>query len=201
MSLRELKALSAGGREKREKAKELEKIAAQIGRCPVCRRWGEGAPVPGEGNPDASVVFVGEAPGREEARTGRPFVGRSGKFLRSVMKESGFDAKEIFIASPVKYLPSRGTPARDNIIHGSTHLLRQLSVIDPQFVVLMGNTACIALLHRMVSITAERGSVIRQKDRMYFITFHPAYAMRFPAAKKAFIADFRKLRRLTGRKL
>jgi uracil-DNA glycosylase family 4 len=184
---------------KMNKAKELEKIAAEIRKCPHCRRWGKGAPVPGEGNPDAAIVLVGEAPGREEAVTGRPFVGRSGMFLRSVIKQAGLQLEEVYITSPVKYLPLGGTPLRENILHGSTHLLKQLSAIDPEIIVLMGSTACIALLNRRASITGEHGSVVRKEGRTYFITFHPAYAMRFPEGKKAFVADLRKLKRLTGR--
>jgi uracil-DNA glycosylase family 4 len=181
------------------KAKELAKIADEIRRCPLCKRWGKGAPVPGEGNPDAAIVFVGEAPGREEAATGRPFVGRSGRFLRSVMKQAGFPPEEVYITSPVKYLPLRGTPLSGNILHGRTHLLKQLSVIDPKIIVLMGGTACIALLDRKASITGEHGSVVRKEDRTFFITFHPSYAMRFPEGKRAFVADLRKLKRFAGR--
>ncbi len=155
--------------------------------------------MPGEGSPDTAVVFLGEAPGREEAKTGRPFVGRSGRFLRSVMKEAGFDPGNVYITSPVKYLPRMGTPPKKNILHGRTHLLRQLSVIDPVIVVLMGNTACVAMLDRKASVTAEHGSVIRKEGRTYFITFHPAYAMRFPKVRESFIGDFRKLKRLTKR--
>jgi uracil-DNA glycosylase family 4 len=200
MSLGKLKALASESGGKRYKAKKLETIAAEIGSCPVCRQWGEGEPVPGEGNPDASVVLVGEAPGREEAKTGRPFVGRSGKFLRAVMKEAGLEAEEIYITSPVKYLPGAGTPSIGNILHGKTHLIKQLSVIDPRIIVLMGNTACIAMLDSKMSIVADHGSVIRKEDRTYFITFHPSYAMRFPLGKKAFIGDFRKLKRLIRKK-
>ncbi len=192
---------SPSARGEMEKAEELDRIAEEIRRCRFCRRWGEGSPVPGEGNPDAAIVFVGEAPGREEAKTGRPFVGRSGKFLRTVIRDSGIDAGEAYITSPVKYLPRRGTPSIENILHGRTHLLKQLSVIDPEIVVLMGNTACLALLGRRAAVTEDRGSVIRKEGRIYFITFHPAYAMRFPEGKKAFIGDFGKLKRLTGRKL
>jgi uracil-DNA glycosylase family 4 len=181
------------------RAKELAKIADEIRRCPLCKRWGKGAPVPGEGNPDAAVVFVGEAPGREEAETGRPFVGRSGRFLRSVMEQVGFSPQEVYITSPVKYLPFRGTPPRENILHGRTHLLKQLSVIDPKIIVLMGSTACTALLDRKVSITGEHGSVFCKEGWNCLITFHPAYAMRFPEGKKAFTADLRKLKRLAGR--
>jgi uracil-DNA glycosylase family 4 len=182
------------------RAEELAKIAAEIRRCPVCRQWGKGVPVPGEGNADAAIVFVGEAPGREEAEIGRPFVGRSGRFLRSVMEQVGFSPQDVYITSPVKYLPLRGTPSRENILHGRTHLLKQLSVIDPKIIVLMGGTACAALLDRTASISGEHGSVVLKEGRTYLITFHPAYAMRFPQGRQAFIGDLGELKRLAKKK-
>jgi hypothetical protein len=73
------------------KEKALKRIADAIARCPLCRKGGTGKAVPGEGNPDARVVFIGEAPGNEEARSGRPFIGRSGMFLRQMIKETGLN--------------------------------------------------------------------------------------------------------------
>lgn len=179
-----------------DKEKELARIAEEIRRCSLCKKWGTGKAVPGEGNPDAEIVFIGEAPGREEAKTGRPFVGRSGRFLRQVIKEIGLDEKDVFITSPVQYQPLRGTPSRENIFHSRNHLLKQLSVIDPNVMVLMGNTACIALLGKKVELIREHGTIIRKDGKTYLITFHPAYALRFPEGKKGFISDFRKLKRL-----
>ena len=149
--------------------------------------------MPGEGNPDARIVFVGEAPGKQEANIGRPFIGRSGKLLRAMISGAGLSEEEVYITSPVKYLPLRGTPSRENILHAKTHLLKQLSIIRPEVVVLMGSTACLALLNRKVKMTKEHGSIIREGGRTYLLTFHPAYAMRFPEGKKAFILDFRTL--------
>ena len=100
-----------------DKTKELLNIAREIEKCALCKKWGTGAPVPGEGNPEAKVVFIGEAPGRQEAKTGRPVVGRSGKLLRATMLEAGLSEEEVYITSPVKYLPLRGTPSRENILH------------------------------------------------------------------------------------
>lgn len=178
------------------KTRELSKIAGQIERCSLCREWGVGKAVPGEGNPDAGVVFIGEAPGRKEAETGRPFVGRSGRLLRAMIREIGIDEKEVFITSPVQYLPLRGTPSKENIMHSRNHLLKQISVIDPRIIVLLGSTACLALLDRKVRITREHGNVVDKEGRTYLITFHPASASRFPAAKKGFLADFDILERL-----
>jgi uracil-DNA glycosylase family 4 len=182
--------------DERENQRELLRIAAEIEVCPVCKQWGEGRAVPGEGDPDADIVFIGEAPGREEAKTGRPFVGRSGKLLRALITEVGLKEQEVFITSPVKYLPLRGTPSRENILHGREHLTKQLLLIDPKIVVLLGNTACVALLDRKVPITKEHGSIIHKDGRKYFITFHPAYALRFPEGKKSLRRDFEALKDL-----
>jgi uracil-DNA glycosylase family 4 len=178
------------------KEKALKRIADEIARCPLCKKGGTGKAVPGEGNPDARVVFIGEAPGNEEARSGRPFIGRSGKFLRQKIIETGLNENKVFITSPVHYLPLRGTPAKEMIIHGRKHLFKQLSVIDPKIIVLLGKTACLAMLDRNVEITRAHGSTLQQEGRTYYVTFHPAYAMRFPEGKKQFIRDFKKLKRI-----
>jgi DNA polymerase len=179
-----------------DKAKELLKVAEEIGKCRICKKWGIGKPVPGEGNPDAEVAFVGEAPGKEEAATGRPFVGRSGRLLRAMITKIGLREQDVFITSPVKYLPLSGTPSRENINHSRGHLKKQLSVIGPRVIVLLGNTACSALLDAKIKITDVHGVVITENERTYFITFHPAYALRFPEGKKGFIEDFEKLKRV-----
>ena len=175
------------------KERALKRIAAEIGRCALCKKGGMGQAVPGEGDPDARVVFIGEAPGKEEARSGRPFIGRSGKFLRQMIKGAGLNENKVFITSPVHYLPLRGTPEKEIIIHGRKHLFKQLSVIDPKIVVLLGKTACLAMLDTKVEITRAHGSTVEKEGRTYYVTFHPAYAMRFPEGKKQFIRDFRKL--------
>ncbi len=180
------------------KAERLQKIADEIRRCRECLRWGRGKAVPGEGNPDADIVFVGEAPGSEEAKTGRPFVGRSGKFLRQMIRSTDLEEEEVFITSPVHYMPPRGRPTKENIIHGRVHLLKQLSIINPKVIVLLGSTACLALLDRNVEISKEHGRTINKEDRIYLITFHPAYAMRFPFARKDFEEDFKRLKGLIG---
>ncbi|MEJ2695217.1 MAG: uracil-DNA glycosylase [Candidatus Sulfobium sp.] len=125
-----------------DKKKALSEITQEIESCPLCKKWGDGRAVSGEGNPDADILFIGEAPGKEESRTGRPFVGRSGQLLRSAIRDIGLREEEVFITSPVKYLPHRGTPVRENILHGREHLLRQLSIIKPKILVLMGSVAC-----------------------------------------------------------
>ncbi len=152
--------------------------------------------VPGEGNPDARVVFIGEAPGKEEAKVGRPFVGRSGRFLRQTIKAIGLAEDDIFITSPGHYLPLRGTPSKGTIVHGREHLFKQLKIIKPQIIVLLGTSACLAVLDRKVETAKEHGTILERNGTRLLLTFHPAYAMRFPEGKEGFLRDFQKLKRL-----
>jgi len=178
------------------KNRHLNRIAREIAACRVCKKDCTGLPVPGEGSPDARVVFIGEAPGKEEAKTGRPFIGRSGKLLRQMIRDLGLAESDVFITSPVHYLPLRGTPSKTMVLHGREHLVEQLTVIGPDIVVLLGKTACLAMLDQNVEITRTHGSVVRKDGRVLYITFHPAYALRFPEGKRQFVRDFSKLRRL-----
>ena len=180
------------------KDQALKKIAAEIGRCRLCKKGGTGKAVPGEGNPDARIVFIGEAPGREEAKTGRPCVGRSGRLLRQAIRDTGLVEAEVFITSPVHYLPDLGTPSKEMIYHGREHLFEQLSVIKPDMIVLLGNSACVALLDGKVEITKEHGTLVKKDGRTYFITVHPAYAVRFTRGKEMLFSDFAALKNLTA---
>ncbi len=183
------------------KATKLESIAREIQNCKICKKDKSGKAVPGEGNPDTKIVFIGEAPGRQEARTGKPFVGRSGKFLRSLIREIGLKEEDVFITSPVKYLPDHGTPSKSDIKHGRLHLLKQLKIIDPKIIVLLGKVACFGVLEEEIPINKMHGEILLrqltdQDDKIYFVTFHPSAALRFPPIKKLFIEDFEKMRTL-----
>ena len=174
----------------------LAQIAKEIERCRICKQGKSGMAVPGEGNPDADIMFIGEAPGRQEAKTGRPFIGRSGQLLRSLIVESGLTEEDVFITSPVKYLPDRGTPTPKDVAHGRTHLAKQLAVIEPKILVLLGAVAALGVLEEKIPIVKRHGEIIEKDGRKYFITFHPAAALRFPKLKTLLLADFQKLRKL-----
>jgi uracil-DNA glycosylase len=178
---------------------QLDKIAQEIEKCNVCKEGKGGLPVAGEGNPDADVVFIGEAPGKQEAATGRPFIGRSGQLLRSLIREIGLDdEKDVYITSPVKYLPDRGTPTSADIAHGRIHLMKQFAIIQPKVVMLLGRVAAEGVLEKKVAVVKEHGEVIEEKDGIkYFLTYHPAAALRFPNKFKALLReDFAKLKKL-----
>jgi uracil-DNA glycosylase len=177
------------------KQQELDKIADEIKNCKECQIDTIGVSVPGEGNPDADVVFIGEAPGKNEAQTGRPFIGRSGKFLRSLIQKVGLDdEKDVFITSPVHYLPKRGTPNPKEIAHGRVHLIKQLEVINPKIIVLMGSVAAQGVLQEKIPVKSRHGEVIEKDGKKYFITLHPAAALRFPPLRKTVEEDFEKLK-------
>ena len=179
-----------------EKESELKKIALEIESCNECKVGKSGMAVVGEGNADARVMFVGEAPGRNEAETGRPFIGRSGKLLRKTILEVGLREEDVYITSPVKYLPDYGTPTTKDILHGKTHFDKQVEIISPKIIVLLGRVAAEAILERKIAVVSEHGKVLNEKGRNIFITVHPAAALRFVKMKKTFLEDFKLLKKL-----
>lgn len=182
-----------------DKLKELQKITEEIKKCAICKVGTTGVMVFGEGDSNAKVMFVGEAPGKQEAKTGRPFIGRSGNLLRKNIRDIGLKEEDVYITSPVKYLPVRGTPTLQDIIHGKIHFDKQVEIIDPKIIVLMGNTAAIAVLNEKIPIMKRHGEVIESESRKYFISLHPAAAVRFQKYMGTFVEDFRKLKKLVGK--
>lgn len=180
------------------KQEKLDKIAQEIENCLECKHGKNGKAVPGEGNADADILFVGEAPGRTEAETGRPFVGRSGKLLRSLITEAGLLEKDVYITSPVKYLPDYVTPKPQDIEHGFTHFGKQIDIINPKIIVLLGRVACLAVLKKNLSVVKLHGEIIEENGRKYFITVHPAAALRFKKMKALLMEDFKQLKTLVG---
>jgi DNA polymerase len=150
----------------------------------------------GEGNADAQIVFVGEAPGRHEAESGRPFVGQAGQWLRRAIRGIGLDEDVVYLTSPIKYRPKRPKLRRADIAHARVHLREQIDIIEPRVIVLLGNTACLGVLNENIAVRARHGSLVERDGRAHFITCHPAAAARFPAIRRAVQGDFRKLRRL-----
>ena len=180
----------------KEKQSALERIAREIEICKICKKGAIGKAVAGEGNANADIVFLGEAPGKTEAESGRPFVGRAGKVLRGLIAEAGLKDADVYITSPVKYLPKHVTPTENDIRHGNTHLRKQLAIIDPKIIVLMGRVAALALLERDVSIAKEHGTIINKGERRYLITYHPAAPLYSPKVRTELIKDFKILKKL-----
>jgi DNA polymerase len=176
---------------------DLKKIAKEIENCSICKIGKSGKAVVGEGSENADIVFIGEAPGKNEALTGRPFIGRSGKYLRAQIVSIDLKESEVYITSPVKYLPDRGTPTSEDIAHGKTHLDKQLAVIKPKIVVLLGRVAAEGVLGRKIQVMKDHGKIIEKKNGIkYFLTLHPAAVMRFQKNKPFFESDFKTLKTL-----
>jgi len=176
------------------KKEQLDNVAKEIENCEKCKVGKIGIAVPGEGNPDADIVFLGEAPGKNEAKTGRPFIGRSGKLLRHLIGELGLKDEDVFITSPVKYLPEYVTPTPSDIEHGRIHLFKQLDIINPKIIVLLGSTAGQAMLDEKLPILKRHGEIFKKNNRIYFLTLHPSAAIRFLKFKTLILEDFKKLK-------
>ncbi|MBS7699014.1 MAG: UdgX family uracil-DNA binding protein [Chelatococcus sp.] len=168
---------------------------------------GEARPVQGEGPVGAPIAFVGEQPGDEEDRQGRPFVGPAGRLFDRALAEAGIERARSYVTNAVKRFNfvQRGKrrihqkPTTGEIAHERWWLERELALVHPQVVVALGATAGYALAGRKVAVTRERGALVFGNRRGY-LTVHPSYLLRVPdaaakrAAYEAFIADLRAVR-------
>jgi len=179
------------------KIKALEKISEEIKKCEECKINKFGLAVPGEGNPNAKIMFMGESPGPTESKVGKPFVGMSGKFLTKLLESIGIKREEVFITSPLKYYPGRREPTDEEIRHGMLHTSKQIETINPKLIVLLGNVALKALFPKeRFKVSEIHGKPMEKDNRIYFPTFHPSAAMRFPKVRKKMLKDFEKLKLL-----
>ena len=179
----------------------LEKLAAAIRGCRKCGLSRQRIlAVPGEGNPGACLMFIGEAPGAREDQTGRPFIGPAGRFLEQLFAECNIRRGDVFITSCVKCRP----PGNRNPTSGelttciTSWLLPQIKLIDPEIIVLCGRVAALGLLGGPVKISEAHGTLVLRNGRKYFISYHPAAGMRFPRIAATMRSDFKILLRLIG---
>jgi len=137
--------------------------------------------VAGEGPPDARVMLIGQNPGAEEAKKGRPFVGRAGKYLDKVLRDNHIDRSTLYITSVVKETtPGNRKPTAQEVSYWMPYLLEEIRRVKPGIVVLMGQVAW---------------KTPRLENIKYVETYHPAAAMRFPKARGKFEDDFKKLKK------
>ena len=184
-----------------QRMQELDRLAFGIRRCRKCRLChGRRHAVPGEGDPHARVMLVGEAPGATEDELGRPFVGRSGRFLDQILNECGLERESVFITSSVKCRPPGNRPPRTDelAICRQAWLNRQIELIDPRLIVLLGKTPLSQLLGEAASLIDLHGGIRDMGGRRYLITYHPAAAMRFPRIRSLMQADLKILTELAS---
>jgi DNA polymerase len=155
-------------------------IRAELGECTRCRLHAARQTIVfGEGNPEAPVVFVGEGPGAEEDRTGRPFVGRAGELLTKMIEAVGWQRGDVYICNIVKCRPpGNRDPQLDEVATCRPFLDKQLFTIRPHVIVTLGKPAASTLLGRNVAITKTRGIWQEWNGIRLMPTFHPAYLLR-----------------------
>lgn len=141
-------------------------------KCDLCKTRTNA--VPGKGNFQSDVIFVGEAPGRNEDRHGEPFVGAAGKKLSAALEEAGVSREDVYITNVVKCRPPNNrvpnTKERDTC---QEYLKEEISIIKPKIICILGNTAFNSILGGS-EITKFRGKLVRKDNQMYFLTIHPA---------------------------
>ena len=167
-----------------ERGAALEAIAAEIRVCTRCRLHENRAKaVPGEGNPETEVVFVGEGPGRDENQAGRPFVGASGRLLTELIESLGWGRDDVFITNVVKcWPPGNRDPAPDEIAACAPYLRRQLEVLDPAVVVTAGKHSLGVFMpgdriSRVHGTARPADPATGARDALVFAMYHPAFAL------------------------
>ena len=176
----------------------LEDIKIEIGplcmRCKLCN-LGRSQTVFGVGNPKARLMFVGEAPGEDEDKKGEPFVGRAGQLLTKIIEAIGLTRDQVYIANVIKCRPpGNRNPETDEVATCEPFLFRQIDVIQPKVIVPLGKFAAQCLLKTMDPITRLRGRRFDYRGAVLIPTFHPAYLLRNPSAKREVWEDMKQVR-------
>lgn len=166
--------------------------------CPICKITNNKSHfILGEGNPKAEIMFIGEAPGKEEDNLGRPFVGAAGKFLDELITSIGLNRQDVFITNIVKCRP----PANRDPLPQETEIYKpfleeQIAEINPKIIATLGRHAMQLLLPNLLSITQNHGKVFKKNNRYFLILYHPAAALYQNNLKKVLEEDFRKLKKI-----
>ncbi|MCY4575373.1 MAG: uracil-DNA glycosylase [Chloroflexi bacterium] len=189
-------------------AEDLRAIALEISTCTECRlSEGRTNAVPGEGAPDADVMFIGEGPGFYEDQQGRPFVGAAGKFLDELLATIGLERKDVYITNTVKCRPPDNRDPRDDELDTceSLYLRRQLQLVNPTLLVTLGRFSLTRLFPGQ-AISRARGQLLYKDGLAVYPVYHPAAALHQQRLRDVIIDDFRNIptvletarRRLTG---
>jgi len=169
---------------------ELKKICLNCTLCDLSKTRTN--VVFGEGNPNADLIFIGEGPGAEEDKTGRPFVGRAGKLLtKIILNVLNLTREDVYIANIVKCRPPNNrVPNIEEAETCKPYLLKQIDIINPKILVCLGKTAFMYLMNSDLPISKVRGQIFEYKEKKVIPTFHPSFLLRNPSAKKDAYKDF-----------
>jgi uracil-DNA glycosylase len=173
---------------------ELEAVAKQCTKCRLHR--GRAHVVFGVGDPHAELMFVGEAPGRDEDLQGEPFVGRAGQLLTRIIEAIGMKRQDVYITNAIKCRPPNNrNPEEDEIAHCEPYLIRQIALVQPRLIVALGTFAAQTLLKTKLPISQLRGRFHTYQGVKLMPTFHPAFLLRNPERKRAVWEDMQMVQR------
>jgi DNA polymerase len=178
-----------------DKHAALKALRDEIGDCQRCRLSKERRSIVfGEGNPEARLMFIGEAPGREEDLQARPFVGDAGQVLTNLIKKMGLKREDVYIANIVKCRPPNNRdPEDDEKAACIPFLERQIDIIRPEIIIALGRIAAQTLTGSNIPITKLRGNFFKYRNIPVMPTFHPAYLIRNPKDKWLTWEDVQKV--------
>jgi DNA polymerase len=172
--------------------KEQQAIAAICENCKLSKTRTQD--VYGIGNPNADLMFIGEAPGRDEDLKGEPFVGRAGQLLTDIIKAMKLTRDDVYIANVVKCRPPENrNPEPDELDACRPYIRRQVEIIQPKVIVTLGRFALQSLIEKSYGISSVRGQWLEYNGVKVMPTYHPAYLLRTPSAKKDVWADMKKV--------
>ncbi|MBA5865570.1 MAG: uracil-DNA glycosylase [Nitrospira sp. CR1.3] len=180
----------------------LQELAKSLHNCQRCKlaKLGRSQVVFGVGNPHASIMFVGEAPGFHEDQKGEPFVGAAGKLLNDLLQSAGLSRDQIYIANVIKCRPPNNRdPEPDEVETCKPFLMQQIQLIRPKLVCTLGNWATQTLLERKVGITKVKAQAFYMKDFVIFPLLHPAAALHQGNLLDTLKEDFKKLKEFLDR--
>jgi uracil-DNA glycosylase len=180
-------------------ADALARLKDDIGDCTRCKLHGLGRTkvVFGMGDPNADLMFVGEAPGADEDEQGMPFVGRSGQLLTKIIEAIGLARGDVYIANVIKCRPPQNrNPEPDEIETCEPFLFRQIDEIKPRVIVTLGKFAAQTLLRSEDPISKLRGRMFDYHGAKLIPTFHPAYLLRNPSSKREVWEDMKLVKKL-----
>ncbi len=180
------------------KLRSLDEIAEKVKKCTRCPLYATATnAVPGEGDPHAKLVCVGEAPGAKEDETGRPFVGQAGQLLTKILAAIDMTREQVFICNVLKHRPpGNRNPQPEEVEACSPYLIRQLELIKPKVIVAFGTFAAQTLLQTKTPLGQLRGLVHRYHGISLIVTYHPAALLRNPAWKRPTWEDVKLARRI-----
>ena len=196
------KRAAATSREDKQKA--LDTLSRKVAKCERCRELASGRTqtVFGVGNPAARLCFFGEGPGADEDRQGEPFVGRAGEKLNDILAACTLAREDVYILNTVKCRPpGNRNPEPDEIANCREYFEQQLEIIQPEFICCLGAVAAKTLLETTESIGRLRGTFHDWRGIKVMATYHPAYLLRNPNAKKPTWEDMQMLMKEMGVKL